>query len=181
MELHREELSVEAFAESVDLERLFVEFIETFVLESTSWKIDGLYHTPAVGQKILVNIRTLGFAGLSEGRWRSVVGFDGPNQPTILEHIESLIRVFGRHCKIDSPQDLVMISEAFRIIAPEASTDALLQMLAETAVNQALDKSGIGMVEQRPVRSQIDVDLLRESQQIVQLVRTKINRFIAPS
>ncbi|MSR67470.1 hypothetical protein EXS65_01410 [Candidatus Peribacteria bacterium] len=179
MQLQCAEIAEQAFLQKVDLKRLYTEMIEGVALELHSVRIGGgMLATEPEVTALAKKIKTLGFSGLSEGQWRKVLGVGGGTSPTILDHLESLIRSFGRYCNISDAAEVRMSIEALKTINRNFSgvdIDAFLQSLAETAVNQQLDASGIGMIEMQRLNSNIDVDLLVESKKIVQMTREKID------
>lgn len=177
MELPKEEIADRAMAQAVDLQRLFVELVEACVADMHAIAIP-LARMEAVtdeGRDMLARVRALGYAGLSGGRWRSLAGLEHQTtDATVIDHMESLIACYGRYCRINTYADLRCAIEALRILNPHFSTDVFLTCLAETAVNQQLDESGIGMVEMRPIHSTIDQQLMRENDMIVGMVRERM-------
>lgn len=181
MELQREVLVKRAMTERVDLERLYVELVEAAVTELHAIPVPEV-HGDAMspeGEELLRRTRSLGYKGLTTGGYKSVLCVEGNGEGTLLDHLESVIRVYGRFCSISDRAEVRCLIEAMRIFDPEFPVDALLHCLAETATNQVLDSDGIGMAEMRPIRSTIDSDLVCESSAIAHMVRDQIVEVLA--
>ncbi len=171
MELHREELAVEALEENVDLQRLFSELVEGMVMELHAPKVASMRFMPADAMELQAKVRTLGFEGLKNGKWAEVLDMSPSNGSTLLDQLESFISIYGRYCSIRSRHELKIAIASFGILDPEAPIDAFIR----SAVNQMLDKRGIGRVEMNRVKDRTDVHLLRENREIVELVREKMH------
>lgn len=175
MNLQREQIAEEAFGQKVDLERLYVEMVEAVCLELYSNQVDGVGHVCLPQCSTLIEkISSIGFDGLSGGKWKQIVGMEDAYSPCVIDHLEALIHSFGRYCSISDAADLQICVEAFKTIDRGIPVDIFLRCLAETAVNQQLDASGIGMAEMRRLRSPLDRNILEESKKIVSLLREKI-------
>ena len=125
------------------------------------------------------HIRELGYEGLKDRQWISVVDLPESDMSTPMEALESLIGIYGRHVKINDPKELKLALTTYRTLDNHLPRDPFLHCLGETALNQVLDNRGIGRIEMNKVTDATDESLARQSRQMAQLVRNKIGEVLS--
>lgn len=183
MELDHDSLAEEAMQEDVDLHRLYVELVETLVgyNEPSIQLPGGLHAAPARHDEMRRQIRKLGYEGLKDRQWISVVNLPESDISTPMEALESLINIYGRHIKISDPKELKLALTTYSTLDNHLPRDPFLHCLGETALNQVLDKRGIGRIEMNRVTDATDESLARQSREMAQLVRNKIGEVLTQS
>lgn len=185
MQLDRDLLADESMKEPVDLRRLYTEIVESFVDEingeSDIHVSENVSIASSYTDDIRCRVREVGYDGLIQRQWINVVAMDPSQFPELVDALdpyEQLVQEFGPILSVQDPTKLRPVFRRWRAMHPGIDPQVFSYLLAETAVNQALDRCGIGRLEMRAVHDQIGMDLATESVAIVEMVRTRIQNLL---
>ena len=176
MKLDMEVLSNEAMQEDVDLQRLYVEMVECLVgVNEPTLSLPGNMHVaPLQHDAMRRKIRELGYDGLKNRQWASLLKLGGTEGTDIMDNLEQFMSAYGRYIRIGDKNELQIALAAYETLKPHLPRDPFLFCLAETALNQVLDARKIGRIEMNPVTSRIDVQLSEQNIIMTQMIREKI-------
>lgn len=178
MKLDYDMLSEEAMKQDVDLHRLFVEMIECLVgADAVTVPLPGnLRIAPISLDRLRREIRKLGYDGLKNRQWVSVIGLDAATNTYPLDILEQFIEVYGRTIKIGDTDELRIALATYESFESHLPRDPFLYCLAETALNQVLDARKIGRVEMNPITCELDAALSEQNREIAHMIRMKMGR-----
>lgn len=174
MQLDRSTLANEAFQESVDLYRLHQEMIEAVIYQLYCTRSSAGWIVNEDTLLLIERVRSSRYEDLSNGAWKDIVGFPDDGRQDHISRIESLINSAGRYTRIDSAQDISILEATHSILGNEYPFPVLLHCLAETAVGQTFDRTGVQNREHRSISDSMDNTVLQEQVTITKMVYDRI-------
>lgn len=173
-------LSDEAMKENVDLQRLYVEMVESLVgVGDFTMKLPGNLRAAPIEHDVMRRqIRDLGYESLKNRQWATVLELDEIEGTEIMDNLERFMSAYGRYIKIGDRNELKIALAAYETLKPHLPRDPFLHCLAETALNQVLDERKIGRIEMSRVNNGTDAELSQQNSRIAHLVREKIGEVL---